>query len=182
MTKRTTQAVTMVKNLLARAGQTTRAGAPVRLHWLGVSLAASAALVGTAGARADGRDFGACAGTYLIEEGSGSLDLWTFHRDGTLVNTSLGEQIFNFSTQHGSWKTVGPHSAHAIQLDLHRADDGSFASVGRVDINIRAVGSGCEQVTGDFSGRLFEAGKDPLDPGTDTGDAFADTFTGRRVQ
>jgi hypothetical protein len=178
MRKRTTQALNTVRNLLARAGQTARG----RRRWLVLGLAASAALVGTAAARPDDRDFGACAGTYLIDEGSTSLDLWTFHRDGTLVNTSLGEQIFNFSTQHGSWKTVGPLSAQAIQLDLHLAEDGGFASIGRVDINIHAVGRNCDQVAGDFSVRLFEAGEDPFDPSTDSGEPFTDTFTGRRVE
>jgi hypothetical protein len=128
------------------------------------------------------RDFQACTGTYLITEGNGGVDLWTFHRDGTLVNTSLGEQFFNFSTQHGSWKSSSSRSLEAIQLDLHRTAEGALASVGRVDIEVRAADRSCTTLEGEFSGRLFEAGEDPLDLATDTGEPFVDIFTGRRVQ
>jgi len=149
---------------------------------LGWTLAACALLAGAAAARGDDHDLAACTGTYLIEEGGGAVDLWTFHRDGTLVNTSQGEQLFNFSTQHGSWKQVGSRSSRAIQLDLHRADDGSLASIGRVDIELHGVGHSCDQIAGDLSGRLFEAGSDPLAPNPDTPALFQDTFSGRRVQ
>jgi hypothetical protein len=124
----------------------------------------------------------ACTGTYFIRESNGSVNLWTFHRDGTLVNTSLGERVNNFSTQHGSWKAVGPLSARAVQLDLHWASDGSFAGVGRVDIKIMGQNGGCDTVAGEFSGRVFEAGEDFRKPDTDSGKPFSYTFTGSRVE
>jgi len=53
--------------------------------------------------------------------------------------------------------------------------------LGRVDISLHTVGQGCSNIAGTFSLRFFEAGEDPLDPGTDTGTPISDTFTGRRL-
>src|SRR5262245_29949668 len=79
-----------------------------RTKWLPpAALAALATVAITAGkANAQRNVATACTGTYFITEDSGSVNLWTLHRDGTLVNTSLGERAFNFSTQHGSWEQV----------------------------------------------------------------------------
>jgi hypothetical protein len=124
----------------------------------------------------------ACAGTYLIRESQGSLNLWTFHLDGTLISTSLGERAGNFSTQHGSWKAVGPLSVRAVQLDFRWASDGSFDSVRRVDITIRGKNGGCDAVVGELSGRVFEAGEDFRKLDTASAKPFSDTFTGSRVE
>ena len=124
----------------------------------------------------------ACTGTYFIEEDNGAVDLWTFHRDGTLVNTSFGERASNFSTQHGTWKGVAPLSARAIQLDFHWTPEGGFASIGRVDINIRGENGACDIVAGDATGRLFEAEENFADPATDSGDPFNFAFSGFRVE
>jgi hypothetical protein len=153
------------------------------LKWLAVALvtlATTAALM--AGDAAAEREFNtACTGTYFIQEGNGSVNLWTFHRDGTLVNTSFGERRGNFSTQHGTWKAVGPLSARAIQLDFHWTPEGAFASIGRVDINIQGDNGACDTVAGEAVGRLFEAEESFLDPETDSGAPFTFTFTGFRV-
>jgi len=125
----------------------------------------------------------ACTGTYFIRESNGSVNLWTLHLDGTLVNTSLGQRMHDFSTQHGTWKAVGPLSARAVQLDLHWASDGTLSSVGRVDITIRGEKGGCDTVVGEFSGRLFEPGEDFRKPETTSGRPirYNETFTGSRV-
>lgn len=153
------------------------------MKWLPpAALAALAAVAITAGKANAQRNFAtACTGTYFIQEDNGGVNLWTLHRDGTLVNTSLGEQAFNFSTQHGSWEADGPLRSRAIQLDFHRAADGTFASVGRVDITIRGQNGSCEKIAGDASGRLFEDGEDFTRPETDTGTPFQFSYTGFHV-
>ena len=146
---------------------------------VGIPAAAAALVAGDAAAE---RSFDtACTGTYFIQESNGAVDLWTIHRDGTLINTSFGEQASNFSTQHGTWKEVGPLRARAIQLDLHWTPEGGFASIGRVDISIQGENGACDTIVGEAVARLFEAEEDFLNPETDSGTPFNFAFSGFRV-
>jgi hypothetical protein len=122
-----------------------------------------------------------CAGTYLIEEGSGTISLWTLEADGAFLAISSAEPLFDFSDQQGTWDKDGNAGAKAVILDFSFDGGGALINIGRVDIALRTVGHGCANIAGSFSLRFFEAGEDPLDPTTDTGTPIVDTFTGRRL-
>jgi hypothetical protein len=122
-----------------------------------------------------------CAGTYLIQEGSGTKSLWTLEADGVFLATSSAQPSFNFSNQQGVWDKDGNQGAKAALLDFSFDGSGTLINIGRVDIALHTVGDGCANVAGTISLRFFEAGEDPLNPGTDTGSAITDTFTGRRL-
>jgi hypothetical protein len=122
-----------------------------------------------------------CVGTYLVlEEGSGAQTLWTFHSDGTLIASSSGEDAFDFSGQQGAWRPVGELGAKAVELDFDWDAAGALQAIGRVDIDVHADDRRCDSIGGQFEGRLFAPGDDPLDL-TDTPALYGDTITGRRV-
>ena len=138
-------------------------------------------LAGSSIAVADSGFPRSCAGTYLIQEGSGTKSLWTLGADGVFLGTSSAQPSFNFSNQQGVWDNDGDHGAKAVILDFSFDSPGTLINIGRVDIALHTVGDGCANVAGTLSLRFFEAGEDPLHPSTDTGSAIPDTFTGRRL-
>jgi len=123
-----------------------------------------------------------CAGTYLIQEGGGAKDFWTFAADGTFFGTTSTQPLFHFSNQQGSWKKTGNDGARGVLFAFVYNDDNTLLTTARIDITFQTSGQGCEAIAGSLVVRTFEDGEDPLDPATDTGDPIAsDTFTGRRV-
>ncbi len=122
-----------------------------------------------------------CAGTFLTQEGSGAQSLWTFGKDGTFLGTSSTQKVFNFSNQQGVWQNDGAGNTKGVFLDFSFDSSGALLNIGRVDVLFHAVGHGCANIAGSFSLRFFEAGEDPLNPGSDTGTPITDTFTGRRL-
>lgn len=169
---------------------TTRASIRRRWAWLAatglglVAFSASLALGGERTAQAgDASSFERrCTGTYLVlEEGSGAQTLWTFHADRTLIASSTGEELFVFSGQQGSWRPDGASGAKAVQLNFDWDAAGALEAIGRVDIDVRAEDGRCDTIRGEFEGRLFLPGDDPLEIG-DTPALFGDTIVGRRVR
>lgn len=125
----------------------------------------------------------ACAGTYLIEEGGGARDFWTFAADGALFGTTSTQPLYNFSNQQGTWEKVGSDGARGSLLAFVYNDDSTLMTTARIDISFHTTGPGCDGIEGSLVVRTFEDGEDPLDPSTDTGDPIAsDTFTGRRMR
>jgi hypothetical protein len=123
-----------------------------------------------------------CAGTYLVELSDGSQRLWTLTNDGVFLGTSSNQRVLNFSDAQGAWERDGNQGVKAVGLDFSfDPDSGALINVGRRDITLHTVGSGCDNVAGNFTLRLFGAGEDPLDPASDTGQPITGTFTGRRV-
>jgi hypothetical protein len=143
-----------------------------------------------------------CAGTYLIEllparPGPANLHLWTLTKDGALLGTSNRMMLsnnrgtsntqpgWNFSNAQGVWEQDGDQGIKAVWLDFSfDPDSGEMINVTRRDITLHTVGYGCDNVAGTTTQRRFEAGtsEDPLDPTSDTGEPFIQTFTGRRVK
>lgn len=124
-----------------------------------------------------------CAGTYLIEEGGGARDFWTFGADGAFFGTTSTQPLYNFSNQQGSWEKVGNDGARGVLFAFVYNDDNTLMTTARIDIAFQAVGQGCDQIAGSLVVRTFEDGEDPLDPASDTGDPIAsDTFLGRRAR
>ena len=121
------------------------------------------------------------AGTYLIEEGSGTRGLWEFSKDGNFTGTSSAQPLLNFSTLQGMWKPNGKRTAKAIVLDFSFDDQENLINIARVDILVRGEGKKCQKVEGEFSLRFFEEGEDPLQVETDAGEPFMDLFTGQRI-
>jgi len=122
------------------------------------------------------------AGTYLIEEGSGTQSLWSFSEDGLVFGTSSAQSLLSFTNQQGVWRSTGKRNATATILDFSFDGDGQLKNTGRVDISIDFADRDCDRIYGEFSVRFFEPGEDPLDPRTDTGEPLTDTFVGRRVK
>lgn len=128
---------------------------------------------------------GCIPGTYLIQEASGTLSLWTFSKDGTIQSASSAQGALNFSDAQGEWKQTRSREAKATFLDFNFGgpENGGFPPTGiaRVDAQL-SFSKKCTQVQGSFKLRFFDPEtEDPLDPSTDTGGALSDTFTGRRV-
>lgn len=158
-----------------------------RWAWLaasGLGLVSASVSLGRDSAAREGEASGferRCIGTYLVlEEGSGAQTLWTFHADRTLVGSSSGEQAFAFSAQHGTWRPEGELGAKAVELDFDWDAAGALEAIGRVDIDVHADDRRCDSIRGEFEGRLFAPGDDPLELG-DTPPLFGDTIVGRRV-
>lgn len=123
-----------------------------------------------------------CAGTYLTQEAGGARDFWTLDADGTFFGTTSTQALFHFTNQQGTWTKNGDDGAKGVLLAFVFADDNSVQSIARIDISLHTVGDGCDSIAGSLEVRSFEAGEDPLNPGTDTGPPIAtDTFTARRV-
>ena len=158
--------------------------------WLaaaGLALATGAVTLGVSRVGAAHGDGGAstferrCIGTYLVlEEGTQAQTLWTFHADRTLIASSSGEELFVFSGQQGSWRPEGETGAKAVELTFDWDDTGALEAIGRVDIDVRADDRRCDTIRGEFVGRLFFAGEDPLELG-DSAPLYGDTIVGRRV-
>jgi hypothetical protein len=121
-------------------------------------------------------------GTYLLEQGSGTMSLWTFGARGTIIVTSSAQEELNFSTEQGSWKKSARSQAKSTMLDFSFGEDGELINIARVDATINFLGSNCDEVEGSFSLRFFDNGQDPLNPDNSNGDTITDTFTGRRVK
>ncbi len=124
-----------------------------------------------------------CTGTYLMAEAGGATSLWTLEADGTFFATSSLQGLIRFSDQQGNWERDGHDGVKGVLLALVFRDDGTLQDVSRVDVSLRAVGHGCDNVAGTLVVRAFEEGEDPLDPSTDDEEPIAtDTVTGRRVK
>lgn len=137
----------------------------------------------TAQASASAQAFPAsCAGTYLIQEGSGTQSLWSLEKDGVMLGASSAQAAFNFTHQQGTWEMNGEAGVKAVLLDFSFDANGALINTGRVDIQLHTVGNGCANVAGQFTLRFYEAGEDPLNPGSDTGQPISDTFSGRRLK
>ena len=126
-----------------------------------------------------------CAGTYLITvDGTGGLELWVLEKDGVFLSIDSSQRRGNFSDQQGAWERDGNQGIKGVLLDFDFSFDASGApiSIGRNDITMHTVGGGCDNVAGTITLRFFEAGEDPLNPASDTGQPITETFTGRRVR
>lgn len=132
-------------------------------------------------AEAGGSYPGCFVGTFLIEEGNGTMSLWTFDKRGTLIINSSAQKALNFSTEQGAWKKSGTRMASAVALDFSFDENGELLNIARVDATVHYNGNQCGEIEGDFTLRFYESGEDPLDPDSDTGEIISDTFTGRRV-
>ena len=120
-------------------------------------------------------------GSYLIEEGSGTMSLWTFGAKGTIIATSSSQKELSFSTEHGSWEKSARRQAKSTMLDFSFGEDGELVNIARVDATINFIGSSCDNVGGSFTLRFFDNGEDPLNPDSSSGEPITDTFTGRRI-
>lgn len=126
---------------------------------------------------------GDCSGTYLMAEAGGATSLWTLEADGTFFATSSLQALLKFSDQQGGWEKDGNNGIKGTVLALVFDENDELLNVSRVDVSLRTVGRGCDNIAGSLEVREFTAGEDPLDPRTDTGEPIAtDTFTGRRVK
>jgi len=120
-------------------------------------------------------------GTYLIEEGSGTISLWTFGARGTIIVTSSEQKELSFSTEHGAWEKSGGRQAKSTMLDFSFGEDGKLTNIARVDATTNFIGSTCNEIEGSFTLRFFDKDENPLNPDNSNGEPITDTFTGRRV-
>jgi hypothetical protein len=124
-----------------------------------------------------------CAGTYLItESGTGALSTWVLEKDGVFLSIDSSQRSGNFSDQQGAWEKDGNQGIKGVLLDFDFGASGAPINIGRNDITMHTVGSGCDNVAGTITLRFFEASEDPLNPASDTGQPITETFTGRRVR
>ena len=124
-----------------------------------------------------------CAGTYLItDDGTGAPSTWVLEKSGGFLGIDSFQRGGNFSDQQGAWEKDGNQGIKGVLLDFDFDASGAPISIGRNDITMHTVGSGCDNVAGTITLRFFEAGEDPLNPASDTGQPITETFTGRRVR
>jgi hypothetical protein len=166
----------MMTNIRGRSAWLAGAGLAV------LTAATTLALTRPEAAHASTTFGGQCIGSYLVlEQGTGAQTLWTFHRDGTLIGSSTGEQFFVFSGQQGSWRPDGAGGTRAVELTFDWNVEGVLEAIARVDITLSAEDERCDTFSGEFEGRLFPVGEDPLEPG-ETPAAFGDVIVGRRIE
>jgi len=121
------------------------------------------------------------AGTFYVEEGSGTISLWTFNRDGTMIGASSAQAELGFGAQQGTWKRIGPLEIAAVHLDFSHDESGSLKNVARVDYTVR-FDRKFRSFEGEFVMRFFDpTTQDPLDLSTYTGEPVTDSFCGRRL-
>jgi len=120
-------------------------------------------------------------GSYLLEQGSGIMSLWTFGARGTLIVTSSSQKALSFSTEHGSWHKSAQKQAKSTMLDFSFGEDGELINIARIDATTNFNGNNCEEIEGEFTLRFFEPDQDPLNIESASGEPITDTFTGRRV-
>lgn len=124
-----------------------------------------------------------CVGTYLItDDGTGVPSTWVLEKSGGFLGIDSFQRGGNFSDQQGAWEQDGNQGIKGVLLDFDFDASGALISIGRNDITMHTVGSGCDNVAGTITLRFFEAGEDPLNPASDTGQPITETFTGRRVR
>lgn len=120
-------------------------------------------------------------GTFYVEEGSGTISLWTFNVDGTMIGASSAQVRLGFGAQQGAWKRIGPREIAAVHLDFSYDESGSLKNVARVDYTVR-FDRKFHRFEGEFIMRFFDpTTQDPLDLSTYTGKPVTDTFFGRRL-
>src|SRR5262245_30630963 len=111
-----------------------------------------------------------CAGTYLITvDSTGDPSTWVLANNGVFLGIDSFQRRGNFSGQQGAWERNGNQGIKAVLLDFSFDATGSLSNVGRNDITMHTVGSGCDNVAGTITLRFFEDGEDPLNPASDTG-------------
>jgi hypothetical protein len=124
-----------------------------------------------------------CVGTYLItDDSSGAPSTWVLEKNGAFLSIDSAQRSFNFSDQQGAWEQDGNQGVKGVLLDFSFDASGAAINIGRNDITMHTVGRGCDNVAGTITLRFFEAGEDPLNPASDTGQPITETFTGRRVR
>jgi hypothetical protein len=121
------------------------------------------------------------AGSYLVDEGSGTRSLWTFFRDGNFTGTSSAQPALKFGDQHGTWKLTEGNGIRVTYFDFSFDDQGSLINIARIDASL-IIDRTCRQLDGSFTLRFFEDGEDPFVPASDTGTPITDTVTGHQIE
>jgi hypothetical protein len=124
---------------------------------------------------------GLAAGSYLLTQDSGKTRLLTIHADGTFIVTGSDQSEFDYSTNHGAWKWTSRRTLEATGIDFIFGD----ATTARVHYVIELLarnGPGYREVAGEYSGKVYAAGVDPLDPASPWVDEFGSSFTGQIIR
>ena len=113
---------------------------------------------------------------------TGAPSTWVLEKTAGSSASTRFSAAANFSDQQGAWEQDGNQGIKGVRLDFAFHASGALINIGRNDITMQTVGSGCDNVAGTITLRFFEAGEDPLNPASDTGQPITGTFTGRRVR
>ncbi|GAX59845.1 type II secretory system protein [Candidatus Scalindua japonica] len=122
---------------------------------------------------------GVIAGTYLLTEADdGGSRFVTITSDGCWFGIHSYQLDKKFSNQQGVWKKTGKReiTARTLNFSLLQDDVGSSRFTFTVEFD-----KTYQRVSGEFSGKLFPAGVDPLDPLAIPIKTFSNTFAGKRL-
>jgi hypothetical protein len=132
-------------------------------------------------ARADFRN--KVAGTYLLNQSDGFLQILTITASGTAFSQNSGQMTPPpFGDQQGAWKRIGNRQVIIKTLDFtFDSDTGVFTGFGRSSFTVEFQ-PGFNEITGEVLVEIFGPDQNPLDPDATPINTFGpNTFTGQRI-
>jgi hypothetical protein len=126
------------------------------------------------------------AGTYFVEESSGSFRVITLNSDGGLsaIDSSQGGSVFEgveFTSQHGSWQQNRPHALVATVIDFGLGPDTTGGTT--VATYELSFGRGFDTVEGVITLLFFAPGVNPFIEDAEPIDEPVEiTFEGSRIE
>ena len=123
------------------------------------------------------------AGTYLLTQSDGFLQILTITASGTAFSQNSGQMTPPpFGDQQGAWKRFGDRQVIIKTLDFtFDSDTGVFTGFGRSSFTVEFQ-PGFNEITGEVLVEIFGPDQNPLDPDATPINTFGpNTFTGQRV-
>ena len=128
----------------------------------------------------------AASGVYLLTQKDGYLRLLTLRQDGTVSQVSPQQTILGFTAGEGAWHRTGETELTARIVDFD-FDPRNGKPTGATLIHYVLTFSdlelsGFQKVAGQYSGKQYALGQNPLDPNAKAIRSFGVEFTGQRVR
>lgn len=125
------------------------------------------------------------AGSYLLQQDDGFLQILTLTKKGNALSQNNGQFVGQdrFGDQQGAWqKAKGKRKLVIKTLDFtFDTVEGVFTGFGRSTFDVE-FDSGFDSLSGTVFVEIFSSGQDPLDPNAIPIATFGPTtFTGRRI-
>lgn len=124
-------------------------------------------------------------GTYLLVQTNDSQRVLALKPGGTASLVSQGQQVRGYTSGLGAWEMTGPDSARATIIDFNDPafePDADGASQLVFDLTFTGEADGrFQNVSGQFSGKAFAKGDNPLAKDSQPVRSFGTSFEGMRI-
>ncbi|MEM6460736.1 MAG: hypothetical protein AAF724_02350 [Pseudomonadota bacterium] len=143
------------------------------------------ALAAAPAALATENDSTAVEGTYLLVQPNDSQRALALNPGGVASLISQGQQVRGYTSGLGSWQMTGPDTARANIIDFNpigAADDGNGASHSVFELSFSdKVDGKFRNLSGQFSGKAFDRGQNPLNDDAEPARMFSNEVEGSRI-